>query len=139
MKPVLLDTSCIVAALDRSERNHGTCAEALSELEATLVTCEAVIAEACYLLRNVRGAGDAVIANVERGVFHVPFRIEAAAPAIRKLLAKYRKVPMDFADACLVYLATELETGRVLTLDDDFDIYRFKRNRPFERLVRAVR
>lgn len=139
MKPVLLDTGCIVAALDRSERNHRACAEILSELEAPLVTCEAVIAEACYLLRSVRGASDAVIANIETGVFHVPFRIESAAPAIRKLLAKYNKVPMDFADACLVYLASELDTGRVLTLDDDFDVYRFKRNRPFERLIRAVR
>lgn len=80
-----------------------------------------------------------MIENVERGVFQVPFRTETAAPAIRELLAEYRNVPMDFADACHVYLATELDTGRVLTLDDDFDTYRFKRNRAFERLVRAVR
>jgi uncharacterized protein len=139
VKPVLLDTSCIVAALDRSERNHASCAEVLSELEAPLVTCEAVITEACYLLRSVRGAPDAVLANVEGGLFQVPFRIETAAPAVRKLLTKYRKVPMDFADACLVYLATELDTGRVLSLDDDFDVYRFKNNRPFERLIRPVR
>ncbi len=136
MKPVLLDTSCIVAALDRSERNHAACSEILSELDAPLVTCEAVIAEACYLLRRLPGAPDAVLANVESGAFQVPFRVGIAAGAIRKLLAKYRKVRMDFADACLVHLANELDTGHILTLDDDFDVYRWKRNRPFERLVR---
>jgi predicted nucleic acid-binding protein len=42
---------------------------------------------------------------------------------------------MDLADACLVHLATELGTGRILTLDADFDVYRWGRNRPFERLI----
>jgi predicted nucleic acid-binding protein len=139
VKPVLLDTGCIVAALDRSERNHVACKEALSEIDAPLVTCEAVIAEACYLLRNLRGAPDAVLANVETGAFQVPFRIESSAASVRKLLTKYRKIRMDFADACLVHLATELETGRILTLDDDFDVYRWKKNRSFERLVRRVK
>jgi predicted nucleic acid-binding protein len=139
VKAVLLDTGCIVAALDRSERNHDACKAALTDIDAPLVTCEAVIAEACHLLRRMRGAPDAVIANVETGAFQVPFRITSAAPAVRKLLAKYKRVPMDFADACLVHLAAELDTGRILTLDDDFDVYRWKRSRPFERLVRAAR
>ena len=68
MKPVLLDTGVVVALLDRSERHHVACVEAVTELAAPLVTCEAVVAEACYLLRHLRGAPDAVLANVERGV-----------------------------------------------------------------------
>jgi predicted nucleic acid-binding protein len=42
---------------------------------------------------------------------------------------------MDFADACLVELATRLNTGRILTFDSDFQIYRWGRNRPFELLT----
>jgi predicted nucleic acid-binding protein len=42
---------------------------------------------------------------------------------------------MDLADACLVDLATEMGTGRILTLDSDFKIYRWGRNRPFELLL----
>jgi predicted nucleic acid-binding protein len=42
---------------------------------------------------------------------------------------------MDFADACLVDMASELRCGRVLTLDADFRIYRWGRNRPFELLL----
>jgi hypothetical protein len=36
---------------------------------APLVTCEAVIAESCYLLRKQAGAADAILENVKTGVF----------------------------------------------------------------------
>ena len=134
---VLLDTGVIVALLDRSERAHERCVRALSELAAPLVTCEAAIAESCYLVRSMKGAGEAVIENVERGIFAIPFRLDASAKPVRRLLKKYADVPMDLADACLVHLATELKTGRILTLDSDFQVYRWGRNRPFENLVPA--
>jgi uncharacterized protein len=138
VKAVLLDTSVVVALLDRSERNHDACVSALRDVASPLVTCEAVIAEACYLLRRVPGAPDAVVENVERGAFQIPFRLAPSAPAVRRLLRRYRSVAIDLADACLVHLATELGTGAVLTLDDDFDVYRWGKSKPFERLVRRV-
>jgi predicted nucleic acid-binding protein len=99
-----------------------------------VITCEAVIAEACYLLRRLRGASDAVLANVERGNFVVPFRLDESAAAIRTLMKRYASVAMDLADACLVQLATVLNIGDVLTLDDDFHVYRFGRARAFRLL-----
>jgi predicted nucleic acid-binding protein len=42
---------------------------------------------------------------------------------------------MDLADACLVDLAEELDTGDILTLDSDFHIYRWSRNRTFHVLI----
>jgi len=132
---VLLDTGCIVALLDRSEANHEICAAAVSDAGFSLVTCEPVIAEACYLLRKLRGAADAVLENVERGVFILPFRVDQSTRPVRALMKKYGQVPMDLADACLVHLATELGTGRILTLDGDFRIYRWGKNRPFELLI----
>ncbi len=135
MKPVLLDTSCIVALLDRSEERHRHCAEAVSALEGPLVTCEAVIAESCYLLREAKGAAEAILENVERGAFLVPFRLIGNAARVSRLMKKYADVPMDFADACLVDMAGQFETGRILTLDADFRIYRWGRNRPFDLLL----
>lgn len=135
MTPVLLDTGVIVALLDRSERNHARCVEAIESLVDPLVTCEAVIAEACYLLRGIHGAADAVLDNVEAGVFEIPFRLTGASRSIRLLMKKYARVPMDFADACLVHLADELGTGRILTLDSDFRTYRWRKGRAFELLI----
>lgn len=73
MKPVLLDTGVIVALLDRSEQYHAACADVISNVEAPLITCEAVISESCYLLRNLPGASEAVIDNVIAGIFQIPF------------------------------------------------------------------
>jgi predicted nucleic acid-binding protein len=135
MSPVLLDAGCIVALLDRSEQHHHQCAEVVAEIGAPLVTCEAVLAEACYLLRRLKGASAAILQNVERGNFSAPFRLAENAGAVSKLLKKYADVPMDLADACLVDMAASYRTGRILTLDSDFKVYRWGKNRPFELLL----
>ena len=132
MKPILLDTGCIVALLDRSERRHRHCVRVVHEVRGSLVTCEAVIAESCYLLREIEGAPDAVLENVERGVFQVPFRLDHAVGPVRALLAKYRNVPMDLADASLVAAAETLEEHRIFTLDRHFYAYRISAAGTFE-------
>jgi predicted nucleic acid-binding protein len=135
MKATLLDTGVIVALLDRDERYHVQCVEVVSDIVGSLATCDAVIAEACYLLRRTAGASEAVVRNVANGVFQTPVRLVDRAGAIEKLLRKYRDVPMDLADACLVDLADQIDTGRILTLDRDFEFYRWRSRRKFDLLV----
>ena len=134
MKPILLDTGVIVALLDRSEEFHRQCAEAVRKLDAPLITCEAVMAESCYLVRNLPGAPEAIIANVGEGIFQIPFQLSREAVGVRSILRKYQDRAIDLADACLIHLANEFETGDILTLDRDFEIYRWGRNKGFRRL-----
>lgn len=135
MKPVLLDTGVIVALLDRSENFHQACAAAICELEAPLITCEAVLAESCYLLRNLPGAAEVVIENVAAGIFQIPFQLPREAPAVQQALRKYRDRKIDLADACLICLAEEFGTADILTLDKDFEVYRWSRRKPFRILL----
>ncbi len=76
-----------------------------------------------------------MLENVRRAILQIPFRLEPSADIVRRLMGKYRSVPMDFADACLVAMADELDTGRILTLDRDFTVYRWRTRRAFEPLV----
>lgn len=131
MKPVLLDTGVIVALLDRGEKFHQACATAIRELEPPLITCEAVIAESCYLLRNLPGAPEAVVENVAAGIFQIPFQLSRETAGVKQALRKYRDRKIDLADACLIRLADEFESADILTLDKDFEIYRWGRNKPF--------
>ena len=135
MNPVLLDTGAIVAALDRSEHHHEACRAVLESMRRPLVTCEAVIAEACYLLRNLPGAPEAVLENIEQGVFQIPLQIAPSAAAIRRIMRKYANRKIDLADACLIHMANELKTGDILTLDHDFEFYRWGAKRSFELLI----
>jgi predicted nucleic acid-binding protein len=135
VKPVLLDTGAIIAALDRSETYHKKTLELMEGLAAPLVTCEAVIAEACYLLRHLPQLRDLILENVAVGTFQVPFRLHDSVAGVLPILVKYRDRPVDYADACLIQMANEFQTGDILTLDRDFRVYRWGRNTPFRLLV----
>ncbi len=136
MKATLLDTGVIVALLDRSEQTHEACANAIQDSTTPLVTCEAVIAESCYLMRGQAGAAEAILENVRTGVFQIPFQLSKASASLQRLFRKYRDREMDLADACLVHLAGELQTADILTLDRDFEIYRWGSNKPFHLLLK---
>jgi predicted nucleic acid-binding protein len=125
MMPVLVDTGFIVAMLDRSEQEHRLCVRVSVQIEEPLITCEAVITESCYLLRHVDGASEAILQNIDKGVFRLPYAVSSRAAEVERLLRKYTDVPMDFADGCLVDLATQIGTGRILTFDSDFAVYRW--------------
>jgi predicted nucleic acid-binding protein len=101
---------------------HRACAQAVQGLKAPLITCEAVIAESCYLLRNLPGAPEAVIENIAAGIFQIPFQLSQESTRVKHVLRKYRDRSIDHADACLICLADEFGTGDILTLDQDFKL-----------------
>jgi predicted nucleic acid-binding protein len=134
VKPVLLDTGFIVALLDRSESLHKACTRTVRAVEVPLITCEAVITESCYLLRSLLGAPEAVIENVAAGIFQIPFQLSRETAGVKQVLRKYKDRKIDLADACLICLADQFETADILTLDRDFAIYRWGKNKPFRML-----
>jgi len=135
LKPVLLDTSVIVSLHDRRERLHARCVRVVDELEQPLVTCETVISESCFLLRKIPDASQRILANVEQGIFQIPFQLARSLAFVQAIMHKYRDLPAGFADACLVQMADELDTGDILTLDRDFAHYRWRRSRAFHLLI----
>jgi uncharacterized protein len=135
MKPVLLDTGVIVALLNRNEPCHFKSAEAIATIGNPFVTWEAVIAESCYMLRNIPGAMEEVLTNVARGIFELPFRLLNSAANVEAIMDKYRDTPADFAAACLIQMADELDTGDILTLDSNFLCYRWRKTKSFNLLV----
>jgi predicted nucleic acid-binding protein len=120
----LLDTGPLVASLDAKDRNHVWAKATLAGLPGPALTCEAVISEACFLLRRIAGAQVKVLALVERGAVVVSFRLPEEAAAVRGLMARYADVPMSFADACLVRMSELHPWVPLATLDSDFRIYR---------------
>jgi predicted nucleic acid-binding protein len=121
---VAIDTGPIVALLDRRDAYHSWARDVFADTEPPLHTCEAVIAEACFLVRELRGGPDAVLELIDRKVLSVAFRADPEWTALRALMARFASVPMSFADACLVRML-ELDPRLVLmTLDNDFRVYR---------------
>lgn len=122
--PVLLDTGPLVAYLDRSDHFHDWARAHFVKIWPPQLTCEAVLTEACFLLRTAPGGSQAVLSLLSRGLVSVSFRLQEEATLIAKLLARYANVPMSLADACLVRLAERHPSSVVFTLDHDFLVYR---------------
>lgn len=129
----LLDTGPWVALLDRSETAHEACKEWFQRFSGQLYTTEPVLTEVTYLLSFSMPAQHAAIDFVLKGaVTLVPSDVQALM-AMRSLMEKYADLPMDFADASLVYLAEETGILHVVTLDRrDFSVYRTTQNHPFK-------
>jgi len=121
---VIVDTGPLVAFFDRDEKHHQWIREQTKRLKPGLVTCEAVMAEAAYLLRRARVEPEALLSLIQRGLITLPFRLKEEVQAVTQLLRRYRKVPMSLADACLVRLSELYGDCTVLTLDSDFRLYR---------------
>ena len=100
----------------------------IEALEAPLLVCEPVLAEACYLLGRFPWAQDALLALLQNGALQVAFDVGEHVGELRKLMQKYRDTPMSLADACILQMAEINEQHVVFTLDSDFTVYR-KRSR----------
>ena len=133
MKPILADAGFLVALYKKREANNVRCVQIYQSLHQTLATCEPVLAEALHLLRATPGASNNLLASVEEGILEIRFQVNVSAGSVRKIMTKYPQA--DFADACLIRMADELDTGDILTLDSDFLHYRWRRTRSFRLLI----
>ena len=129
MAAVIVDAGPLVALLDRAEQHHAWTRDQLHRLEAPLLTCDAVLTEACYLLAGHPAALKQLRLFCRQKLILSAFESGPRLERIFELMAAYANVPMSFADACLVSLV-ESHPGSVLfTLDRDFAIYRQHRRR----------
>jgi uncharacterized protein len=130
---VLLDTGPLVALLSKNDAHHERAVRLFDECAPPLRSCEAVIAEACFLMRTVHPAGPAeVVALGRRGVYDIGISIDEQWADIEALLKKYADRRTSVADACLIRCAEIHDEARILTFDDDFAVYRWGRRRRFD-------
>lgn len=132
---VIVDAGPLVAYFDRDAAEHDWVRRQASRLEPGWLTSEAVLGEAAHLLRRARIPADELLELVEKRLILVPFQLEKEAGALRRLVRRYRNVPMSLADASLVRLAELYEQSLVFTLDSDFTVYRRFDRRPIPVLM----
>ena len=113
-----------VALLNRRDQYHEWAKLQWANTAPPFLTCEAVLSEACYLLRAATGGSGSVIELLRRNVVQVAFHVEDHAENLAQLIRKYANVPMSLADACLLRMAELAPEIAILTLDRDFRIYR---------------
>lgn len=128
----ILDTGPIVASANAADAHHAWAQQVLGALGEPPVTCEIVLAEACYLLASSQRAVDHVLALPSQGHVVVESVLPEGTSYVRTAVQKYWPT-MDVADGCVLELAERFPRARIITTDlRDFGIYRRQRNQPLQ-------
>lgn len=124
MQRLILDTGPLVAFMDCRAAKHRWAVECFRQVQVPFLTCESVLTDACFLLRQHPQAVDQIGSWLEKGFIRVAFRLDDVAPRVFALMERYRDLPMSLADACLVVMVEQGIGERIFTLDRHFRIYR---------------
>ncbi len=133
---ILLDTGPLVALLNTRDAFHAWARDQFADIEPPLLTCDAIVVEACHLLRHRQAV---VLEFLRRGVLKTVLDISQEASTLHQLLTRYSDLPMSLADACLVRMAEQNAGSTILTLDSDFRIYRMHGRRVIPCLLPPTR
>jgi predicted nucleic acid-binding protein len=120
---ITLDTSGILALLDRRDRHHRAATDLIAGIRQAAVVPAGILAEADRVLshRLAPGASLIVLHGIERGDTLLDCG-DTDLPRIRELMTRFHDLPLGFADAAVVACG-ERNGGTVLTFDRrDLDV-----------------
>jgi predicted nucleic acid-binding protein len=119
----IADTGFLVAFANRNDVFFPWAHAVAETIQEPLLTCEAVLAEAAFHLRN----SALVLRFLETGIVRLAFDIESHRAELAVLAARYADRRPDLADLCLIRMSELNPKLPVITVDSDFRHYR--RNR----------
>lgn len=94
---IILDTGPLVAYLNRDDKYHGWAKKRFQEIVPPILTCQAVISEACFLVRHIPNGREIILEMIERHLIQTEFNLNVESKSLRQLIVKYQNVPMSLA------------------------------------------
>ena len=115
---ITLDTSGILAALNRADPDHARARSALASERGALIVPVGILAEAGYMIEADLGAPvlRQFVSDMEAGFYELDCGQDDMG-RIGALLERYEDLRLGIADACVIACA-ERRGGRVLTFDE---------------------
>lgn len=119
----IADTGFLVAFANRRDEFFPWAYALAENVHEPLLTCEAVLAETAFRLRN----SALTLRLVETGLVRLAFDLKSERTQIAELARRYADREPDLADLCLIRMSELNPKLPVVTVDGDFRVYR--RNR----------
>ena len=135
MKKILIDSGPLIALFDSSDKYHEKSVDFIKTNKYPLITTLASITETLHLLDFNRNAQIDFLEWISRGAVEIHNIENNDFKRLKDLTEKYRDLPMDFADSCLVYIAEKFNINTIATIDRDFTIYRIKGKKTFKTIL----
>jgi predicted nucleic acid-binding protein len=132
----LIDSGPLISLFERNDKYHLASIKFIKDNNSELVTTLASIMETLHLIDFNRNSQIYFLSWVNAGAVTLEPITSEDLKMIKELTIKYSDLPMDFADACLVFLGEKFNINTIATIDRDFDIYRLKGKRAFTTLIK---
>jgi len=121
---VIVDTGPLVALFTHQDHFHVWATQEFKRLKSPVHTCEAVLTETLFVLGHGKHSVHSLLESLSRGWLNFDFHLAEQAPEVVRLVRRYENIPMSLADACLIRMAELMPESVILTLDNDFHVYR---------------
>jgi predicted nucleic acid-binding protein len=136
MLKTLIDSGPLIALFDRSDKYHQKCLHFIKGYNGKLITTWSVITEVSHMLDfNLQVQID-FLKWIELGGLNIYDIAQDDITNIRTMMEKYGDIPMDLADATLMYIANKENIRDIISIDSDFDIYRTLKKQNLNNLLR---
>jgi predicted nucleic acid-binding protein len=117
----IADTGFLVALSNSRDSHHKWAVRVAEQATEPLLTCEPVLAETAFHLRNV----GLVLQMVAEQFLALSFDCNDHLPQLAALAKRYKDRAPDLADLCLIRMSEVYPEHSVITVDaGDFRVYR---------------
>ena len=133
---VIVDAGPLIAWLDAADAHHVVVRAFFTDFRGELLSTWPVVTEVCHLLPERLVPG--FLRWIGRGGMTLVDVPVAVASVLADRMDKYADLPMDLADASLIWLADTTGVLDVATLDRrDFGVYRTGRGKALRNVLDA--
>jgi predicted nucleic acid-binding protein len=116
----IADTGFLVALLEAHDEHHAWAMELAEDIQWPALTCESVLSETAFHVRS----SELPLEMLQSGMLRLAFDCMSHLDHLRILAARYADRKPDLADLCLIRLSELYPRHTVITLDQDFRVYR---------------
>ena len=116
----IADTGFLVAFANARDQHHGWALDVAEDVTEPLLTCEAVLAEAAFHLGNV----GLVLEMISEELIQLDFVCNDHLAHLAALAKRYKDRKPDLTDLCLIRMSELHPKHSVITVDEDFRVYR---------------
>lgn len=117
----IADTGFLIAFSSSRDAHHEWAVSLAEQVTEPLLTCEAVLAETAFQLRDV----EQVLEMIADGLVALSFDCNDHLPQLAALAKRYKDRAPDLADLCLIRMSEIYPQHRLITVDvADFRVYR---------------
>jgi len=116
----IADTGFLVAFARDRDMHHGWAVGAAQQLTEPLLTCESVLSETAFHL----GDAEVVFDMISEELIRLDFVCNDQLAHLALLAKRYKDRKPDLADLCLIRMSELHPKHSVITVDENFRVYR---------------